>query len=46
MAEENPIAAANNKSGGFRLFVAQALDDVEAESHHELHRLFGEDAFL
>ncbi len=33
------------KDKGIRLVVAQVLDDVKAESRHEIRRLFGEESF-
>ena len=32
------------KDKGIRLVVAQVLDDVKAESRHEIRRLFGEES--
>jgi hypothetical protein len=34
------------KEKGVRLVVAQVLDDVKQESHHNLVKLFGEDALF
>lgn len=33
------------KEKGIRLVVAQALEDVKAQSRYHFHQLFGEDAF-
>jgi sulfate permease, SulP family len=33
------------KSKGVRLVIARVLEDVRADSHYHLHRLFGDDAF-